>query len=68
MDKILGRTHIVLDDKLVSNGLDWATKCHHSATFVDDRLADIGTRECATYRKKIFEGHAHLFNALSNNY
>tara|TARA_R110001583_G_scaffold138880_1_gene290618 strand:- start:45488 stop:45808 length:321 start_codon:yes stop_codon:yes gene_type:complete len=58
----------VSDAQLVSNGPKWATEWHDFDTFLPSSENNIGTRECYSFRKKIFERHPYLENALKSNY
>ena len=53
---------------LVSDSPNWATKWHHFDTFLPSSQNNIGTRDCYSYRKKIFNRHPYLANALANQY
>jgi hypothetical protein len=53
---------------LVSDSPKWATKWHRFDTFLPLSENNIGTRECYAYRKKIFDRHPYLENALKTNY
>jgi hypothetical protein len=53
---------------MVSDGPKWATEWHRFGTFQPSSENNIGTRECYTYRKKIFERHPYLENALKSQY
>jgi len=54
--------------QLVSDGHNWATKWHCGDIFEPSSENYIGTRECYSYRKKIFDRHPYLVNALKTNY
>ena len=54
--------------QLVSDGHKWATEWHCGDIFEPSSKNYIGTRECYAYRKKIFERHPYLVNALKTNY
>ena len=54
--------------ELVSDSPVWATKWHCGDTFLPSALNSIGTKECHSYRKKIFNRHPYLANALANQY
>jgi hypothetical protein len=58
----------VSDTQLVSDGPKWATEWHDFDTFLPSSENNIGTRECYSFRKKIFERHPYLENALKSNY
>ncbi len=47
------------DTQLVSDSPKWATKWHNFDTFLPSSENNIGTRECYSFRKKIFERHRH---------
>jgi hypothetical protein len=53
---------------MVSDGPKWATEWHRFDTFLPSSENNIGTRECYSFRKKIFERHPYLVNALKSNY
>ena len=56
------------DTQLVSDSPKWATKWHNFDTFLPSSENNIGTRECYSFRKKIFERHPFLESALKNHY
>ncbi len=56
------------DVPLVSVSPNRATKWHDFDTFLPSSENNIGTRECYTYRKKIFGRHPYLENALKKHY
>ena len=58
----------VSDTKLVSDSPKRATEWHNFDTFLPSSENNIGTRECYSFRKKIFERHPYLENALKSNY
>ena len=58
----------VPDTSLVSDSPKWAMKWHSFDTFLPFSENNIGTRECYTYRKKIFQRHPYLENALKSRY
>jgi hypothetical protein len=58
----------VSDTKLVSDSPKWATEWHGFDTFLPSSENNIGTRECYSYRKTIFERHPYLENALKSNH
>ncbi|MDP7591437.1 MAG: hypothetical protein QF552_01810, partial [Litorilituus sp.] len=53
---------------LVSVSPDRAGKWHSFDTFLPSKLNGIGTRECHSYRQKIFNRHPYLADALANQY
>ncbi len=63
-----GYGFFVSDSQLVSASPKWAAKWHDFDTFLPSSENNIGTRECYSYRKKIFERHPYLENALKNQY
>jgi len=63
-----GCSFFVSETQLVSDSPKWAPEWHDFDTFLSSSLNDIGTRECHTYRKKIFERHPYLANSLANQY
>ncbi|GAA6173912.1 replication endonuclease [Colwellia sp. KU-HH00111] len=56
------------DTQWVSDSPKWATEWHRFDTFLPSSTNNIGTRECYSFRKKIFERHPYLENALKSNY
>lgn len=58
----------VSDTQLVSDSPKWATEWHDFDTFLPSSENNIGTCECYSYRKKIFERHPYLENALKKHY
>jgi hypothetical protein len=58
----------VSDTQLVSDSPKWATEWHDFDTFLPSSKNNIGTRECYSFRKKIFERHPFLENSLKSNY
>jgi len=56
------------ETQLVSDSPKWAQKWQNFDNFLPLSENNIGTRECYSYRKKIFERHPHLENALKNHY
>ena len=63
-----GYGFFVSETKLVSDSPVWATKWHDFDTFLPSSINDIGTRECYSYRNKIFQRHPYFANALANQY
>lgn len=63
-----GCSFFVSENQLVSNSPDWATEWHNFDTFLPSSENNIGTHECYSYRKKIFERHPFLENALKKHY
>jgi hypothetical protein len=63
-----GCSFFVSDTQLVSDSPEWARKWHDFDTFLSSSENNIGTRECYSFRKKIFERHPYLVNALKSNY
>ena len=58
----------VSDTQLVSDSPKWATEWHGFDTFLPSSENNIGTHECYSYRKTIFERHPYLENALKSNH
>jgi len=58
----------VSDIQLVSDSPKWATEWHDFDTFLPSPENNIGTRECYSFRKEIFERHPYLENPLKSNY
>jgi hypothetical protein len=56
------------DTQLVSDSPKWATEWHDFDTFLPSSENNIGTRECYSYRKKIFKRHPYLENGLKSEY
>jgi len=54
--------------QLVSDSPKWAKEWHDFDTFLPSSENNIGTRECYSFRKKIFERHPYLETALKSNY
>jgi hypothetical protein len=63
-----GYGFFVPDTQLVSDSPKWATEWHDFDTFLPSSENNIGTRECYSFRKKIFERHPYLENSLKSNY
>lgn len=56
------------DTQWVSDSPKWARKWHDFDTFLPSSTNNIGTRECYSFRKKIFDRHPYLENSLKSNY
>lgn len=53
---------------MVSDSPNGATKWHCGDTVLRDQLDNIGTKECQSYRDRIFSNHPYIADSLANQY